>query len=143
MNTNAQKLVDALRSGQYTQTKGRLGITKAPENNPDTKVGMCCLGVACEVAIANGLPLTRAEVTAFDKSGFPCTVVQYDGESAILPDTVRAWLGFNSRHGDHYMSAGEPVTLPMLNDQDGKSFEEIADRIASNPRGLFEAGKHL
>ena len=48
---NIQKWVDGLLSGEYEQGRGKL--------NKDGK--FCCLGVACEVAIKNGLNLSKEQ----------------------------------------------------------------------------------
>lgn len=71
-------LVEALESGDYEQCEGQLRID-------DT---FCCLGVACEVAIKNGLDIT---VTP---PGDLSSLFRYDGEASVLPDSVRAWYGF-------------------------------------------------
>src|SRR2546428_66571 len=52
LNKNAQKWVDALLSGKYKQTEGVLCSV-----SDKGKLSFCCLGVACEVAIANGVKL--------------------------------------------------------------------------------------
>lgn len=44
---NAQKWIDALRSGEYKQTQGAL------QNN----AGYCCMGVACKIFIPKGKQL--------------------------------------------------------------------------------------
>jgi hypothetical protein len=46
LNPNAQKWVEALRSGKYQQTRYLI-------SRKDGKY--CCLGVACELAIAEGV----------------------------------------------------------------------------------------
>lgn len=50
-----QLLVDALQSGEFEQGRDALGQVDGATG----KVKYCCLGVACEVAIANGLALER------------------------------------------------------------------------------------
>jgi hypothetical protein len=66
--------VKALRSGKYRQAQGRLR----------TDGGFCCLGVACEVAIADGVDVRRGgDVRAFT----------YDGAETALPPSVAGWLG--------------------------------------------------
>ena len=51
-------LVAALRSGRYAQTTGVLQRLEEYNKKP---AGFCCLGVACEVAIDNGLALHKDE----------------------------------------------------------------------------------
>ena len=44
LNPNAQKWVDALRSGEYKQTRGAL---RGDDEGNEPK--FCCLGVACDL----------------------------------------------------------------------------------------------
>ena len=111
LNPNAQKWVDALRSGNYKQAKNFL-------RSGDR---FCCLGVLCEVAKDNGLPVLQHENT-------------YDGEQACLPETVRRWAGMRDNYG--FLDGVEredpddviKESLAVAND-DGYSFEQIADLI--------------
>ncbi len=128
LNDNAKKLVAALRSGEYTQTKGRLHRVEVSDEFDGFKekpaVGYCCLGVACELYAAENP--TEREVFASGYEGF-------DGRTATLPETVMGWLGLASRVGS--MDNGE--SLATLNDYRDKTFAEIADVIESEPEGLF------
>ena len=116
MNANAQKWVDALRSGEYSQARGRL---------KDRCGNYCCLGVACE--------LYRQEVGGAwncehdfrpSKRGMPV--------QGSLPSRVRNWLNLNENDG----ATAVGNSLAVLNDN-GASFAEIADVIESEPEGLF------
>lgn len=106
LNPNAQKWVDALRSGKYTQVKGRLkwGAKR------------CCLGVACDVA-GPDLKLTWKGKT-------------FDGSENVLPFSVQDWLGVDEEN-----PALNGTTLAKLNDE-GMPFEEIADLIEEHAIGL-------
>lgn len=75
---NIRKWVDALRSGEYEQKSGSLRQYDK----------FCCLGVACEVAIASGEPIK----TEKDNNG----LVSYDAKSCLLPTRVITWLGVES-----------------------------------------------
>lgn len=136
---NIRKWVDALRSGKYTQTTGRLA----------DKVGFCCLGVACEVAADNGVAISK---TNLDDSNM---TVEYDGSAGELPDKVCEWLGF-SDEGDHEYSPSHYSDPPLptkehgnysavtWNDEAKASFAQIADLIEANyladpPSGLSAA----
>lgn len=77
-----RKWIAALRSGKFAQTKGKLTMVEYHE--PSTIIGCCCLGVACEVALENGIEL---EVTHDLDSR------RYDGMGANLPHKVIDWLG--------------------------------------------------
>ena len=131
MNANAQKLVDALRSGKYKQTQHTLARVV------DGKIDCyCCLGVACEVFIENGNHLDRRQRN---------NKVEYGGRAVLLPVPVMIWLGFQFADGlceYEYVSqrggkSRMETSLADLNDDHGKTFSELADIIESNPKGLF------
>lgn len=115
--------VEALRSGVYKQGKNYL-------HEGDT---YCCLGVACDLyrRYESG-PGWRDEDT--DEDGFPAN--SYMGEAGVLPATVRDWLGLGDECGCHVVSKVQGRSLSGLNDQ-GNTFEEIADVIEAAPDGLF------
>lgn len=119
---NIVKWVADLRSGQFPQTQGHLR----------TKDGFCCLGVACETAITNGVPVQRTFPELDDEKTY-----FYDGESGTLPDDVAEWLGFGTSNPEftiHYkdvMGLGyhDLVCLTELNDLAALTFDQIADVI--------------
>ena len=111
LNENAQKWVDALRSGEYGQTVHQL-------RQGDK---YCCLGVACEIS---GL----AEWDR-DEHGDRA----YLGHGLNLPPDVVEWLGLN----DHGGGFGNGLRSLVFENDDGASFSEIADIIESEPEGLF------
>lgn len=116
-NENARKWVEALRSGEYEQGKRRLCR--------DGK--HCCLGVACEVAIKNGVEIERR-----DYGG----TIYFDGHCDLLPEKVREWLGLNSDGGRYLPLTGKKSDLATRNDS-GADFKRIANIIESRSRGLF------
>lgn len=122
INENAQKLVAALRSGEFHQTRGRLR-----DDN-----GHCCLGVACEVYLREtgdgewGKPRDATGLRYFYLDGHP--------DAAMLPVAVTDWLGFDNTTGAY---DGPGVSLMSLNDAQAP-FETIADVIESEPEGLFQ-----
>lgn len=137
--TRVALLVKALRSGRYKQAKGVL--TKLDENG--RIIGHCCLGVATQVAIKNGLKVSSRKVT---DSGRRC--VQYrtpgtpehgtdwseDTETTGLLPIVRDWFGFESRNPNiaPEEEGGKPYySAAYANDSEGRNFKQIAD--------LFEA----
>jgi hypothetical protein len=136
MNDNAKTWVEALRSGDYTQ--GTNYLTYYDRDGANEVERNCCLGVACQLYIKDGNPL----VTRTDSDG----VVSYGAqhEKSVLPLDVAKWLGLSDRYSSfmttHSDEEGAPVEdssqLTELNDN-GKSFEDIADVIESEPRGLF------
>lgn len=122
--TDAQRAwVDALRSGKYEQAQGAL----APLGENDEPVGFCCLGVACELANAAGVPLRTNRAATFE--GYSRT---YDDDAAVLPTSVREWLGLATSSGVY----GESMQLTARNDE-GVTFAEIADLIEQHADALF------
>lgn len=134
MNSNAQKWVAALRSGEYQQANNFLHIED---------VGHCCLGVACDLAVKDGVPM-KIEHRETTKGGKPITVTVYNGNTGILPLSVCEWLGLRAEiggsEGKYAIEAADGVqdtqTLTALNDA-GATFAEIANVIESEPEGLF------
>jgi hypothetical protein len=135
----ADKWIAALRSGEYKQTKGHLNVPEeftlnVPEeftvnNSPvygartTYPVGLCCLGVLCEVAIKEGVAVDKV-LTDHSYS--------YDMTNSFLPASVMLWAGMKTNSGDTCISIdGEDVyELTVLNDDKGYNFNEIADHIA-------------
>lgn len=119
MNENTTKLVEALRSGDYNQTQGRLHDDK----------GFCCLGVACDIS---GLgewarPAQGAYAYVTDS-----TAGENENEYGVLTPEVRVWLGWNTSDG---WISETSMSLARLND-DGAPFNEIADIIEERFDGL-------
>lgn len=107
MDTKLKKeWVDALRSGKYKQTRGKLKSRAG---------GFCCLGVLCEVMGIK--PVWRSE----DKSPVHGEYL-YDSEECILTHNLRLRAG---------ISPHEEGALIDLNDN-GKKFPEIANWIEEN-----------
>lgn len=121
LNENAKKWVAALRSGRYRQVKGYLRKGNS----------YCCLGVACELAVAAGV-IDPAGVSA--AKGDNGTFL-YAGNSIDLPLKVQEWLGLSSSIG--FYDNGDHDSLVMANDS-GCRFPRIADIIESEPEGLFK-----
>jgi hypothetical protein len=74
------KWVAALRSGEYEQGSGVL--------NKDGK--LCCLGVLCELAIKDGVPISKTEHYE--------NLVAYNGYETSLPVAVMEWAGMTSEN---------------------------------------------
>jgi len=121
---NIRKWVTALRSGEYQQVKRHLSLNGS----------YCCLGVACELAIANGVGVKRTAVASIRADGDDDTYVNYDGGMSYMPNSVRKWLGIDC--GDPVLTEKidesgfkSPVTASDMNDREDKTFAEIADAI--------------
>jgi hypothetical protein len=112
--------VEALRSGDYKQGEGVLR---------DGDGNYCCLGVACELAVKDGVEMDV--YTPEDGSTL------YDGQAIVCPRKVQDWLRLAERHGAHRDHVSRDTRyLTTLNDN-GATFAEIADLIESEPKGLF------
>mgnify|MGYP003296553431 CR=1 FL=1 len=119
----------ALRSGEYKQGAGAL-ITREPTRNSDIEDDdsgfakyYCCLGVAC---VMNGVE----EVAMLERGTIPSRKEverEYKGIQYFksIPDEIRS--GGVEGQGPFLYSA-----LINLNDNEGKSFTEIADWIEDN-----------
>lgn len=105
--------VEALRSGKYPQTREGLCRIK------DGKESYCCLGVACEVAIENGVSITKRP-----DSAVPWTL--YNDSCGWLPEEVKDWLGLTHRSAEMNV---EPGFLATANDDLNWDFYKIADAI--------------
>lgn len=118
LSENAQKLVDALRSGDYEQ--GRHALTIRFPNGAERD---CCLGVACKVAIADGVAVDMQT-----RASSQDVMVLYDGDGSMLPKSVQEWLGFSYATGGY-------IGGSLLSDNDfgKKTFAEIADIIETVP----------
>jgi hypothetical protein len=108
--TYKQQWVAALRSGQYSQTKGQLRTTEAIAKMVQQPVGFCCLGVLSDVV--------KDEIGGYwDSHGN-----FHDGDGGnngyCLPLSVVKLTGLNDKQD----------TLATMNDG-GSTFNEIADWI--------------
>jgi len=124
MNVNAQKLVDALRSGEFEQCQGSL---KKGSN-------FCCLGVACEL-YRREHPEARWETDHERKGMFFIHENEQRPDKSWLPIEVQEWLGFQDYGGSYHKQDSNP-SLYRHND-DEMSFDDIATLIESEPDGLF------
>lgn len=134
MNKDAIRLwVNALRSGEYRQAIGALAQKRRGE------WGYCCLGVACEVSIRDGLKLPVSEIKGSGLYG-------RDSECSYLPGEVLEWLGIEStgpvitdqtvwvsgavltrvRPKFWDTEPSKHISVARLNDAYGFTFEEIA-----------------
>lgn len=116
--------IEALRSGTYHQICGRLRLGNE----------FCCLGVACDVY---GKQTSSSE---WDGPRFyPERGNQLIYSGFALPDAVREWLGL-ATHDGRYGTGSDADYWCLIddNDNDKKSFNEIADIIESEPEGLID-----
>ena len=100
-----EKWVAALRSGEYEQGAGRL-------RSHDSK--FCCLGVLYDIA-GDGWVKDYTDPEPLYRTA--------EGLSSLLPDVFRETVG---------ITVIEELRLSVLNDDDRKTFPEIAEWIEEN-----------
>lgn len=112
-------LTAALRSGDFRQAKGYL---KTQDPSDDTQFLHCCLGVACELAMASGV---QVQVSDFINEDGHKTI-KFDDRSDFLPVPVQQWFG--CPHNDFLLRTpkGYVVKGAQANDNESLTFEEIA-----------------
>lgn len=134
-----EKWVAALRSGEYKQANGVLR---------DEWGGFCCLGVLCDLADKEGLPLrvyppepdvdwsaVRAGDVPEPKNGSAAAWI-YDENEELPPESVVEWAGLPTDNptvdapedANAFIGNNGKTTLADLNDH-GFSFSAIADII--------------
>lgn len=117
------KWVAELRSGKYEQAQRCLIKVQRRPILRRQKRSFCCLGVLCEIAVADGV-IKPAHATGADGWG-------YENREGTLPDRVEIWAGFHS--GRYYFpnegGRARSYSAMDLNDKLGLSFTEIADLV--------------
>lgn len=110
---NMKKWVNYLRTTKKKQTRNALN---------KKNVGFCCLGIACELAIRNGVKL---------KKELNSNLYSYNESRTLLPKEVREWLGLARWDNDPYLtdSSGQSSSASYYNDHYKYSFKKIADLI--------------
>lgn len=117
--------VNALRSGKYQQTTGKLKTSK----------GFCCLGVLTDLYLKE----KNQEWDCITDSDTDTHYYRIEEKEDLLPASVKDWAGLysispqvmvenESYHPEHDMEKEIPADLAELND-DGLSFNEIANLI--------------
>ena len=130
---NRKKWCEALRSGDYKQ--GRKVLHNAEDDT------YCCLGAAAHFL---GVESEVCQIPHYGKCttfGTAATAERLCGpaengrEYITAPQEVLDMVGLRTIEG-HYTVNGDDGCLTGDND-DGKTFEEIANLIESEPEGLF------
>ena len=110
-----KKWIDALRSGQYRRGRDHLHYR---DDDGDCK--FCALGVLCDIYSKD----TGHDWDTGDK------IHTIRGESEFLPSDVFRWLGLTPHEHDKDILIGG-IAITALNDRDGASFRDIANRLES------------
>lgn len=105
-------LLEALRSGKYKQTTGKL-------RQGDS---FCCLGVICDLHRKS----TKSSKNKWDNNHYLCG--KFEKGAYTLPSLVQKWAGLNTEMGNFKLKNGQKRSLADLNDG-GKSFKQIANYI--------------
>lgn len=141
---NIQKWVDALRSGEYAQTKGVL-YRKEPGRyekwdagirgyeSVDAPTGYCCLGVLCDIAEKNGVDFSDT-VEVYDLETDDVVEVTRAGDwwrddVGSLPVAAQDWLGILDDDPELFFDEDKRWTAAGANDELGLTFAEIADKV--------------
>lgn len=132
LGPNQRQWVKALRSGEFQQAREYLHVI---ERDGQPNVGMCCLGVACILA---AVPQVKEQGGFDGKTDERLLVINYGSSAASAPKEVVDWLGLRDSLGR--LEGGEPG-LATMNDEHGKTFDEIADFVEANPKAVFNARK--
>lgn len=112
--------VAGLRSGKYEQCRGSLEVVKGG------KVSHCCLGVACRVALENGVEMSVVEGNYRRSDGMGTS---FDGQVGTLPTPVARWLGLSLGAVMIPYAKYKRLSLVQLNDVSESPFSEIATVI--------------
>jgi hypothetical protein len=137
---NREKWAAALESGAYKQGRGRL---KDDEDN------FCVLGVACDLAMKEGILNTWQRGCVYEGSAYltECAKNMWfaGAETTMLPQIVADWLGVDT-HAWVKLPSGKLTSLWELNDgtwATANSFEELAGLIRANRwYSILADGRH-
>lgn len=143
-------LTAALRSGRFQQGIGKLSQDVGTSNEQH-----CCLGVACIIAMENGLHLDYLDHVngtryyLYDNWNEDQEIMaerDYANET-VLPELVRAWYGFPDTNPLLKLRPGSVDYAAEANDG-GASFAVIADafdntyvhaaEVPEEPHGVLE-----
>jgi hypothetical protein len=122
------KLVKALRSGKYPQTRGVLSRVLA--TGTGVPAGQCCLGVACDIS-----GLGKWTVNNLDD---PLKYeVDGDSDGSVLPERVKDWYGF-----EYVQARFEPseATREQLKEVLGADHQLVKARPSIGLADLNDAG---
>lgn len=117
--------IAALRSGLYSQCKGRLHQISEHGDNE----GWCCLGVLTDVAVKlGGIQLARVTIPDRNYPGY--LQEEFGMEHSFLPPQVMQFYGLP--YGNPLLlvpgpDGHVPVSATMLNDTYDALFDQIAD----------------
>lgn len=115
--TRRLALIKELEEGEHKQAKKVLARASGR---------FCCLGVACEVAIKDGVVLPKV---LMKREGVFFYGDNFSGSTFLLPGEVKDYYGFITDDGDpieYFTKQGERVTTVVQMNDKGISFKAIA-----------------
>lgn len=112
-------LIQALRSGRFKQ-----GHSVLARVHDDESVSYCCLGVACRVALENGVEM---EVRIRKSPGGIAKDLIFNGSGGYMPMSVKEWFGFEDTNPLLVKDDGFRDRAAVFNDELGLNLEQIAD----------------
>ena len=135
--------IRSLESGEHKQTKNVLC------RKTDSKYYYCCLGLGCEVLIANNVPRVKCVIPNDDcansevqYNGAVATLTKYQAERLGLYDSDGSFGGLCGRD-QKFLSRvdrgtrGNAYSLVDLNDT-GWTFKSIAKLMRDYPQYIFQ-----
>lgn len=150
MTVNEQRValwVQALRNPELVQGTGQLAYRYINQDSDDSPWQQCCLDVACQVALANGLEgvweteevvggrASRVYVwgMTLGDPGDPAGLghfVRPERDKNLLPPPVRDWFGLTDVDPTVAVDEdGAYISASQANDELRSSFAEIADGL--------------
>lgn len=98
------KWINALRSGDYAQARSALARL---DNRAGTE-SYCCLGVVCEIGVADGVLVSQnASMTRQYTTTDDADWARY--ESAVLPSGALPWLGLDDQNPEFRIGSSEDM----------------------------------
>lgn len=117
-----QLWIDALRSGDYKQTRGAL----------HKEDGFCCLGVLCDLH-RKANPRKGWQNADKDSDNYPFNFYEYLGADTSLPMPVMKWAGLDAASPMVQYGLSKFTLLSTMNDS-GATFTDIANVIEEHLR---------
>ena len=117
-----EKWLEALRSGEYSQTRGHLRNTLPEDEDQPYPIGYCCLGVLCDLyAKEHGADDLWEQNNDGNWS--------FDGAFGTPPSAVIDWANLGTATGAYYQEKSPRLAHLTEKNDEGRTFKEIAGII--------------
>lgn len=125
-----RSFIEGLRSGRFRRGTGMLHqFVKATGTSTRRTRRFCCLGVACEVAIKDGLALEKEEQRPDRPYPNDAIIVGYEDASFFnqtnLPESVQKWYGITNTDPDLFVPRKHRAKLNKDKGGYGKTFRDF------------------